>query len=219
MNLSPFIDHTILKPDCSLAEVKKCCDEALQYQFAAVCVPPFFVKDAVAKLEKSNVRVASVAGFPMGYANTPAKVEGIKRAIDEGADEMDVVINLCAVKSKNWNYVKGEVETLTTACHMKGKTLKLILETGLLTEEEILKMCKISSDAEVDYVKTSTGFNGPGASVGIVRFLRENLPADIKIKAAGGIRDRRFAEELISSGADRLGSSAGVAIVTNLKLP
>lgn len=215
MNLARFIDHTILKPDCSLTEVKTCCAEALQYQFAAVCVPPYYVKDAVALLENSTVKISTVVGFPMGYATTPAKVEEIKRAIDEGADELDVVINLCAVKNKNWNHVKNEVETLTTACHMKGKILKLILETGLLSEEEILRLCKISSDVGVDFVKTSTGINAAGASPEIVRFLRKNLPSDIKIKASGGIRDRNFAEELISCGADRLGSSAGVAIVNS----
>lgn len=215
MNLARYIDHTILKPDCSLAEIKKCCDEAVQYQFAAVCVPPYYVKDAVASLEKSTVKISTVVGFPMGYATTPAKVEEIKRAIDEGADELDAVINLCAVKNKNWNHVKNEVETLTTACHMKGKILKLILETGLLSEEEILRLCKISSDVGVDFVKTSTGINAAGASPQIVRFLRKNLPSDIKIKASGGIRDRNFAEELISCGADRLGSSAGVAIVNS----
>lgn len=215
MNLARYIDHTILKPDCSLAEIKKCCDEAVQYQFAAVCVPPYYVKDAVASLEKSTVKISTVVGFPMGYATTPAKVEEIKRAIDEGADELDAVINLCAVKNKNWNHVKNEVETLTTACHMKGKILKLILETGLLSEEEILRLCKISSDVGVDFVKTSTGINAAGASPEIVRFLRKNLPSDIKIKASGGIRDRNFAEELISCGADRLGSSAGVAIVNS----
>ena len=213
MNLARYIDHTILKPDCTLAEVKKCCEEALRHQFAAVCVPPFYVKDAASLLEKSVVKIATVVGFPMGYAATASKVEEIKRAIDEGSDELDAVINLCAVKSGNWNHLRNEIETLTTACHMKGKVLKLILETGLLTEAEMLKLCKISGEVGVDFVKTSTGVNGPGASAEVVRFLRNNLPAEIKIKASGGIRDRHFAKELVSCGADRIGSSSGVSIV------
>ncbi len=215
MNLASLIDHTILKPDCSPSEIKKLCEEALQHHFAAVCIPPYYVKDAAVLLENSGVKVATVAGFPMGYATTSSKVEGIKRAIDEGADELDVVINLCAVKSENWNHVKNEVETLTTACHMKGKALKLILETGLLSENEILKMCQISAEAGVDFVKTSTGFNGVGAALDTVRLLRQNLPSSIKIKAAGGIRTREFAEELVACGAGRLGSSSGVAIINS----
>jgi deoxyribose-phosphate aldolase len=215
MDLARYIDSTILKPDTTLAEVKKLCDEAREHHFAAVCVPPFFVKDAAKLLDGAAVKVSSVAGFPMGYAATPAKVEEIKRAIDEGAVEMDCVINLCAVKGKQWNHVRNEMESMATACHMRGKLLKVIFETGLLTEAEISKLCEIAAAAQIDFAKTSTGFGGKGASVGVVELLSKKLPPTVRIKASGGIRDRQLAEKLIAAGADRIGTSAGVAIVNS----
>ncbi len=214
MDLYRFIDHTILKPDCMLSEIKSLCSEAKTYRFAAVCIPPYFVKDAVNALKDTNVKVSTVAGFPMGYSCTPSKVEEIKRAIDEGAEELDVPINLSAVKNKNWNFLKNETESLATACHMRGKILKLILETGMLTEEEIVKMCQIAADAGVDYVKTSTGFLGKGATPEVVALMKKSLPKEVKIKASGGIRDRKSAEALVAAGASRLGCSASVSIVT-----
>ncbi len=213
MDLAHFIDHTLLKPDCTLSEIKQLCEEALQHQFAAVCIPPYYVKDAYNILEKSEVKVSTVIGFPMGYASTPSKVEEIKRAIDEGADEMDAVINICAVRNQNWNFIRNEMESLATACHMRGKILKVILETGLLSEAEIIKLCEIAADAQADYVKTSTGYLGQGATVEVVQLMRKVLPAVIKIKASGGIRDRQFAEQLVAAGANRLGSSSGIAIL------
>ncbi len=213
MDLAHFIDHTLLKPDCTLSEIKQLCEEALQHQFAAVCIPPYYVKDAYNILEKSEVKVSTVIGFPMGYASTPSKVEEIKRAIDEGADEMDAVINICAVRNQNWNFIRNEMESLATACHMRGKILKVILETGLLSEAEIIKLCEVAADAQADYVKTSTGYLGQGATVEVVQLMRKVLPAVIKIKASGGIRDRQFAEQLVAAGANRLGSSSGIAIL------
>ncbi|MBI5915842.1 MAG: deoxyribose-phosphate aldolase [Bacteroidetes bacterium] len=213
MDLARFIDHTILKPDCALADIKKLCEEADLYGFATVCVPPYFVKDATKALENRIPKISTVVGFPFGYSATPAKVEEIKKAIDEGATELDAVLNICAIKSKQWNYVRNEFESLSTASHMRGKVIKIIFETGLLTEAEILKLCEFAAEAQVDFVKTSTGFNGPGATVGVVGLLRKKLPASIKIKASGGIRDRQFAEELIASGAERIGTSSGVKIV------
>lgn len=213
MDLAHFIDHTLLKPDCTLSEIKQLCEEALQHQFAAVCIPPYYVKDANNILEKSEVKVSTVIGFPMGYASTPSKVEEIKRAIDEGADEMDAVINICAVRNQNWNFIRNEMESLATACHMRGKILKVILETGLLSEAEIIKLCEVAADAQADYVKTSTGYLGQGATVEVVQLMRKVLPAVIKIKASGGIRDRQFAEQLVAAGANRLGSSSGIAIL------
>ncbi len=213
MDISPKIDHTILKADTLKDEVKRCCEEALQFGFAAVCVPPYFVPDAAKWLEEKPVKVATVVGFPMGYSAVSAKVEEIKRAITDGADELDAVVNIAAVKNANWKYLRNEIESLTTACHMKGKILKLILETALLTEDEIRTLCELCVEAQVDFVKTSTGFNGAGASVEVVRLLRSLLPENIQIKASGGIRDRTFALQLIEAGASRIGTSAGVAIV------
>ena len=213
MDLARFIDATILKPDTTLADIKKLCEEAKNYQFMAVCVPPFFVKDAVKALEGTPVMTSTVVGFPMGYSATPAKVEEIKKAIDEGATELDCVINLCAVKSKQWNYVRNEIESMAMACQMRGKTIKIILETGMLTEPEITKLCEIVTEVKVNFVKTSTGLNGKGATVQVVDSLRKKLPPTIKIKASGGIRDRKFAEELIAAGADRIGTSAASAVI------
>ncbi len=213
MDLARFIDHTLLKQDCVADEIKRLCEDAIQYGFAAVCVPPYYVKDVSHILEKHPSKVATVIGFPMGYAATPAKVEEIKRAIDEGVDELDAVVNLCAVKNGNWNFVKNEIESFTTATHMRGKILKVILETGLLSEKEILKLCEICAEAQVDFVKTSTGFAGQGATVEVVSLLRNSLPKSIKIKASGGIRERHFAEQLIGAGAERIGSSSSVQMV------
>lgn len=215
MDLARFIDATILKPDTTLADIKKLCEDAKKHGFAAVCVPPFFVKDAVKALEGTPVMTSTVVGFPMGYSATPAKVEEIKKAIDEGATELDCVINICAVKSKQWNYVRNEIDSMAMACQMRGKTIKLILETGLMNEAEVTKLCEMAAEVKVNFVKTSTGVNGKGATVQIVESLRKKLPSTVKIKASGGIRDRKFAEELIAAGADRIGTSVGATIVNN----
>lgn len=212
MSLARKIDHTILNADCTPEDIVKLCHEALEHGFAAVCVPPYYIKQAANILEDSMVSVATVVGFPMGYSNTPAKVEEIKRAIDEGVDELDVVINVAAVKDANWNFVKNDIDSTTRAAHLKGKTVKIILETGLLTREEIAKLCEICSDVGVNYVKNSTGFNG-GATVEIISNLRELLHEDVKIKASGGIRTAEDATKLVEAGADRLGSSSSVLII------
>ena len=213
MQLADKIDHTILKPDCTLDNVKSVCEEAKSHRFYSVCVPPFYVKDAVQYLEGSQVKVATVIGFPMGYATTPAKVEEIKRATDEGADEVDAVVNICAVKSANWNYVRNDIESMTRIAHMRGKVIKVILETGMMTPEELERLCKICTESEVDFVKTSTGILAAGADVDTVRWLRAHLPPTIKIKASGGVRSHQDAVKLVEAGADRLGSSASVQLI------
>lgn len=211
MNLASTIDHTILSADCRLEDVEKLCDEAMEFNFASVCVPPYFVKEAARKLEDSRVKVSTVVGFPNGYSATPGKVEEVKRAINDGADELDVVANICAIKQGNWNFVKSDLESLTMAAHLKGKIIKVIFETALLTEEEMLKLCNICTDLGVNYVKTSTGTIG-GATVEIVTFLRNTLPKNVKIKASGGIRTGAQAKAFVDAGASRLGTSAGVMI-------
>lgn len=212
MDLAQLIDHTVLLPDCSSEDIEALCEEAHKHRFAAVCVPPYFVRDVVRKLEDSPVRVATVIGFPMGYACTPAKVEEVKRAIEEGVDEVDVVINICAVKNAHWAYVKNDIESMTMATHARGKVIKVIFEVGLLEEEEINQLCEICNQLGVNFVKTSTGLNG-GATVEAVSILREQLNDNIKIKASGGIRNRESAEALIEAGAARLGTSAGTEII------
>ena len=181
VNLASKIDHTLLKADTSEKEVKKLCAEAKEHGFAAVCVPPYFVRKCKLWLSGTNVKVATVAGFPLGYAHTPAKVEEARRAIDEGADEVDMVINVIALKAGDWNYLKNELTSAATIVQLRGGKLKVILETGLLTNEEIISACKLCSQMNVDFVKTSTGFIQPGATVEAVKLLRTNLPKTIKI--------------------------------------
>ncbi len=214
MNLASKIDHTLLKIDASEKEVKRVCAEAKEYGFAAVCIPPYFVRKCKLWLSDTNVKVATVVGFPLGYAHTPAKVEEARRAIDEGADEIDMVINIIALKAGDWNYLKNELTSVTTIVQLRGGKLKVILETGLLTETEIIKACELCAEMTVDFVKTSTGFTPQGATVETIKLLRAHLPKSIKIKASGGIRDKAFALQLIEAGADRLGSSASVSIVS-----
>ena len=212
MKIASFIDHTLLKPDATLADVQQVCKEAVTHGFAAVCVPPFYVAQARQALEGTPVKLATVIGFPLGYSATVAKVEEIKRGIDEGADEFDIVINIAAAKNANWSFVRNDIDRMLTACHLRAKQIKVIIETALLTEAEILEVCKICNDLEPDYVKTSTGFNGAGATPDIIRLLRTNLKKEIKIKASGGIRSLEDARALVEAGADRLGTSRGTAI-------
>ncbi len=212
MNLAPLIDHTLLKPDATPQAIDQLCQEAITHGFFAVCVPPFYVPRAARLLAENDVQVATVIGFPLGYAATAAKVEEIKRAIDDGADELDVVINICAVKSANWSYVRNDIDSMTRAVHLKGRRIKVILETNLLTEAEIQQVCDICAASGVNFVKTSTGFNG-GATVEMVTFLRNHLPNTIAIKASSGIRTPEMAEKLIEAGAKRLGTSSGVQLV------
>ena len=214
MDLTSFIDHTILLPDCTSEDIEALCDEAHKHKFKAVCIPPYFVGEAVRRLEDSPVKVATVVGFPMGYSCTPAKVEEIKRAIEEGVDEVDVVINVAAVKNSRWSYVKNDIESMTMATHSRGKVIKVILETNLLESEEINQLCEICNQAGVNFVKTSTGMNG-GATVEVIHTLSNLLNNEIKIKASGGIRNREQAEALIEAGAARLGTSTGPTIIKN----
>lgn len=215
MNVASLIDHTILKADCSPGDIERLCEEAIQYQFASVCIPPYYVKKAHKILMKSKVKIATVIGFPMGFSYTPAKVEEVKRAMSDGADELDVVVNIAAIKNKDWRYVENDIDSVTTASHLRGKIVKIIFEIDLLNTQEIAKLCKICSKIGVDYVKTSTGFVGNGASVEIVESLRQQLPQKIKIKASGGIRTAEAAEQLIQAGAKRLGTSRSIQIVEN----
>lgn len=214
--LAKFIEQTILKPDTTLADVRRVCDEAVQYGFAGICIPPLFVRDARRMLESAGAktRLVTVVGFPMGYSAIAAKSEEIKRANDEGADEIDAVVNIAAIKSGQWNHVGHDIEALTLATSMRGKTLKLILECGLLTDDELLRVCEAARSARITWLKTGTGFHGHPATPEMVIALRRLVPESIKIKAAGGIRSREQAQALLSAGADRIGTSAGVELVS-----
>ncbi len=213
MNLSSYIDHTILKPTTLLSEVEKLCQEAIQYQFAAVCIPPLFVKQAKQYLINSNVKTATVIGFPFGYSAIEAKVAEVILALVDGADELDVVINIAALKNKDWIYLANEINHILPPIHNKQKAIKVIVESGILTNDEIMRCCDIYGAAGIDFMKTSTGYAEKGATVEAVALMRKYLPEAVKIKASGGIRTAAFAKELIQVGADRLGCSASVHIV------
>ena len=176
-------------------------------------MPPYFVKDAVQLLAGTAVKVITVAGFPFGYSGIAAKVEETKRAMDDGADEIDLVMNVAAFLDGNVNYVKNEIISVCTVVHMRNKKLKVILETALLNEAQIRTACEIAIEAEADFIKTSTGFASRGVSLEDIHLLKNILPSGIRIKASGGIKTREFALELIEAGASRLGTSAGIALL------
>lgn len=213
MNIAPYIDHTVLKQTTTLADVQKVCKEAIEYRFAAVCVPPLYVKKAKEFLGDSPVRVATVIGFPFGYCAIEAKVAEIVLAIVDGADELDMVVNISAIKNGDWTFIANEINTILPIVHNKNKVIKVIIESGILTDDEIIKCCDIYGASGVDYLKTSTGFAEKGASIHAVELIRAHLADAIKIKASGGIRSYSFAKELINSGANRLGCSASLEIV------
>lgn len=211
--LAQYIDHTLLRPDCSIEEINILCAEAKEYGFYSICIAPYFVQHASRLLNDSPVKIATVVGFPMGYSSTAAKIEEIKRAFIDGADEVDTVININAVKSNDWNYVRNDIDTMARMSDMRDKVIKVIFEVDLLNEDEAKKLCDICIDSEVNFVKTSTGINGKGNQPEIISFLREYLPKEIKIKASGGIRSKVEAEALIAAGAERLGCSKSIDIL------
>lgn len=196
-----------------LADVEQVCREAMGYHFAAVCVPPLYVKAAVSLLKDSGVKTATVIGFPFGYSAIEAKLAEVVLAIVDGADELDMVINIAAVKNNDWQFIAGELNTILPVIRNKGKILKVIIETGMLTTDEIVKCCGLYGAAGVDFLKTSTGYNGKGVTTEVVRLMRQHLPPHVKIKASGGIRTFAFARELLLAGASRIGSSRSVDIV------
>lgn len=210
--IAKYIEHTILKPDTSLTDLRRVCEEAHKHGFAGLCIPPHFVRDARRMMDDLNpkTRIVTVVGFPMGYSAIAAKSEEIKRATEDGADEIDAVINIAAIKSGQWNHVGNDIEAMSLATNMRGRTLKLILECGLLNQDEMSRICEMATESRVGWLKTGTGFHGHPATPEMVRILRALSPEHIKIKAAGGIRTLAEAEALIAAGADRIGTSSGV---------
>ncbi|ASP28166.1 deoxyribose-phosphate aldolase [Spiroplasma corruscae] len=209
--LSKYIDHTILKPDATKEEIKKLCEEALEYNFATVCINPYRIKDAISYLKDSNVGITTVIGFPLGANITEVKVLETKKAIDDGASEIDMVINIGAVKDQDWEYVYDDMKAIKLAAG--SNIVKVILENCLLTKNEIIKCCELAVKAGLDFVKTSTGFSKSGATFEDVRLMKMTVKDNCKVKAAGGVRTTLDALEMIKSGADRLGTSGGVNIV------
>ena len=213
LSINQYIDHTILKPTTLIADIEKLCNEATQYQFAAVCVPPNFIKKSKILTQGSGVKVATVIGFPFGYSAIEAKLAEVLLAIVDGADELDIVINISAIKNNDWQYLANEINHLMPIIIQNNKTVKIIIESGVLTDDEIIKCCQLYGVAGINYLKTSTGYAEKGATVEAVKLFRQHLPAHVQIKASGGIRDYAFAKKLIDAGATRLGCSASVAIV------
>ena len=213
MNIAQYIDHTLLKPTATLSDIEKLCQEATQYGFAAVCVPPLYVKKAKEFLKGSNVKLATVIGFPFGYSAIEAKVAEIVLAIVDGADELDFVVNISAIKNGDWEFIANEINTVLPIVHGKKKVIKVIIESGVLTNDEIIKCCDIYGAAGVDFVKTSTGYAEQGASIQAVTLIRKHLADSVKIKASGGIKSFSFARQLINAGANRLGCSSSISIV------
>ena len=214
MKINSYIDHTLLKPTALVQDIKALCAEAAEYNFAAVCVPPPLIKTAKKELEITNIKIATVIGFPFGYSATEAKIAESILSIIDGADELDVVINLIALKNNDWEYLANEINHLMPVIKQKNKVVKLIIESGVLTDEEIIRCCDLYGAAGIDFLKTSTGYATTGATVHAVKLMRLHLPDHVQIKASGGIKTYAFAKELIDAGATRLGCSSSIQIVS-----
>ncbi len=211
MNLNQRIDHTLLKADATQAAVKKLCEEAKAYHFASVCVNSYWVAYCKEQLAGSNVSVCTVVGFPLGAMSTQAKAFETKQAVMDGADEIDMVINIGELKAGNYDAVQRDVEAVVRAA--QGNCVKVILENCLLSEAEIIKGCEICVQAKADYVKTSTGFSLSGASVKDVALMKAALKGQCRIKAAGGITTHQEMVDMIEAGADRIGTSRGIQLI------
>ena len=211
MELNNYIDHTNLKNTATLKDIETLCNEALKYHFTAVCVYPYYVPLAKKLLKGSPVDVCTVIGFPMGMNTKDVKVFEAINAVEAGADEIDMVINIGALKNKDYDYVKEEIEEVRDA--IDGKTLKVIIETCLLTPSEIVKMTEICNETFVNFIKTSTGFGEYGARVEDVELINKHKGEVLEIKASGGIKDLKTMEDMIAAGATRIGTSSAVSIM------
>lgn len=212
--IAKYIEHTNLSPTLTIADIDRLVQEAKQYEFLGVCVPPFWVKRAKREIGESKIVLVTVAGFPLGYNMTETKLEEIQRAIDNGADEIDVVWNISAFKT-NMPWAKVEIAKCAKLTHDYQKLLKVIIETAYLTDAEIAEASKLCADAGADFVKTSTGFAPAGAKDEHIKIMRQSVPAHVGVKASGGIKTYEQALQMIEAGADRLGTSSGITIVTS----
>ena len=216
-DIARMIDHTLLKPEATPAQVTKLCQEARQYQFAAVCVNPTHIRLCAELLHGSPVKVCTVIGFPLGATLTEVKVFEARAAIEGGAAEVDMVINIGALKAGDLDLVENDIRSVVQASHPAHALVKVIIETALLTEEEKITACSLAKQAGADYVKTSTGFSTGGATAEDVALMRGVVGPEMGIKAAGGVRSLAEAEKMIKAGATRIGTSAGVKIVEEAK--
>ncbi len=212
-DLAPYIDHTLLKPGATEAEIDGLCNEAIEYGFASVCINPYWVKQSAARLQGSNVKVCTVIGFPLGATITSAKVEEVRQVVSHGASEVDMVINIGALKSGWHDVVLADIESVVAAARNGGALTKVIIETALLTDPEKITASLLARRAGADFVKTSTGFGGGGATTTDVALMRGAVGPDMGVKASGGVRTLKDTREMISAGATRIGSSSGIEIV------
>ena len=212
MNLAKYIDHTLLKPESTRADILRICEEAKHYGTASVCVNPFWISFVAQQLKGSGVKPCCVIGFPLGATLTQVKAYETSEAIKNGAEEVDMVINVGAARGQEWDIVKEDIAAVVNAA--KGKALvKVIIETCLLTDEEKIKVCTIAKEVGADYVKTSTGFSTGGATVEDVKLMRETVGPDMGVKASGGVRSKADAEAMIKAGASRIGASSSKKII------
>ena len=211
MGLNKYIDHTILKATASSTDVQKLCEEAIEHQFYSVCVNGCYVADAKHLLQGTDVKVAAVVGFPLGAMTTASKVFEAKEAIENGASEIDMVINVAKLKDGEFDYVENEIRLIKEA--IGDNVLKVIIETCYLTDEEKVKACELSLVAKADFVKTSTGFGTGGATYEDVKLMKSVVGDNAKVKASGGVRDKKTAQKYVDLGAERLGTSSGIEIV------
>ena len=212
-DVAKFIDHTLLKPDATPTEIERLCQEAREYAFAAVCVNPSFAKMCADLLKGTGVAVAVVVGFPLGAHTTATKVFESEQAVVEGATEIDMVINIGALKANRDVYVREDIHNVVEAAHRLNAIVKVIIEAALLTDEEKIRACRLAKEAGADFVKTSTGFGPGGATVHDVELMRREVGPEMGVKAAGGVKTLAQAREMIAAGATRIGASAGVKIV------
>lgn len=211
MDYNRLIDHTLLAPDATEAQIKKLCEEAKQYDFASVCVNPCYVAFCLRQLEGSRVNVCTVIGFPLGATSTESKIFEAEQGLEDGADEIDMVINVGALKDKRYRYVEDEIHRLKKVCG--DKVLKVILETCLLTDDEKVKACELAKSAGADFVKTSTGFSKGGATVHDVELMRKTVGSTMGVKASGGVRSKEEMVAMVKAGATRIGTSHGVELM------
>lgn len=216
-NLNKYIDHTLLRPDATKDDLKKLCKEAIEYDFYSVCINPSRVHFARELLKGSPIKVCSVLDFPLGSAQSYSKVLAAEQLLETGVDEIDMVINIGAFKDGNYKLVGDEITSIVNRSHPQGVILKIIIETCLLTKEEIVKACHIGMEAQVDFIKTSTGFSSGGALIEDIRLIQETVGKDIGIKASGGISDYHTALAMIEAGASRIGASRSVNILKEYK--
>lgn len=214
--INEFIDHTLLKPSATATDIEKLCREAMEYKFAAVCVNSYYVKQCISLLKNSDVKVCTVVGFPLGASTFETKRFEALKAMTEGAREIDMVLNISALKSNEEGYVFEDIKSLAQLCHQQGALLKVILETCLLSDAEKVKACELAVMAKADFVKTSTGFSTSGATIEDVKLMRLTVGPTLGVKASGGIKDFATAKAMIDAGATRLGTSSGVEIVKGL---